>query len=81
MASLVNLTPKYLSALFHKETGQTLTVFIHKVLIEKAKNLLEHSSTHILYISFSNNISIWQLFYFMFLYFSLTYFMKSLIII
>ena len=43
LASLVNLTPKYLSALFHKETGQTLTVFIHKVLIEKAKNLLAHS--------------------------------------
>lgn len=43
LASLVNLTPKYLSALFHKETGQTLTVFIHKVLIEKAQNLLAHS--------------------------------------
>ena len=43
LASLVNLTPKYLSALFHKETGQTLTVFIHKVLIEKAQNLLAYS--------------------------------------
>ena len=32
-----------MSALFHKETGQTLTVFIHKVLIEKAQNLLVYS--------------------------------------
>lgn len=32
-----------MSALFHKETGQTLTVFIHKVLIEKAQNLLAYS--------------------------------------
>ncbi len=43
LASLVNLTPKYLSALFHKETGQTLTAFINYVLIEKAQNLLIHT--------------------------------------
>lgn len=43
LASLVNLTPKYLSAQFHKEAGQTLTVFIHHVLIEKAQNLLAYS--------------------------------------
>ena len=67
LASLVNLTPKYLSALFHKETGQTLTVFIHKVLIEKAKNLLAHSdyslgeiSTYLNFSSQSYFISIFK---------------------
>lgn len=67
LASLVNLTPKYLSALFHKETGQTLTVFIHKVLIEKAQNLLAHSdyslgeiSTYLNFSSQSYFISIFK---------------------
>ena len=67
LASLVNLTPKYLSALFHKETGQTLTVFIHKVLIEKAKNFLAHSdyslgeiSTYLNFSSQSYFISIFK---------------------
>ena len=67
LASLVNLTPKYLSALFHKETGQTLTVFIHKVLVEKAQNLLAHSdyslgeiSTYLNFSSQSYFISIFK---------------------
>ena len=67
LASLVNLTPKYLSALFHKETGQTLTVFIHKVLIEKAQNLLAYSdyslgeiSTYLNFSSQSYFISIFK---------------------
>ena len=67
LASLVNLTPKYLSALFHKETEQTLTVFIHKVLIEKAQNLLAHSdyslgeiSTYLNFSSQSYFISIFK---------------------
>ena len=67
LASLVNLTPKYLSALFHKETGQTLTVFIQRVLIEKAQNLLAHSdyslgeiSTYLNFSSQSYFISIFK---------------------
>lgn len=44
LSTLANLTPKYLSALFHKETGQTLTSFIHLVLVDKAKNLLAYSN-------------------------------------
>lgn len=67
LAASVNLTPKYLSALFHKETGQTLTVFIHRVLIEKAKNLLTHSayslgeiSTYLNFSSQSYFISIFK---------------------
>ena len=58
---------KYLSALFHKETGQTLTVFIHKVLIEKAQNLLAYSdyslgeiSTYLNFSSQSYFISIFK---------------------
>ena len=67
LAASVNLTPKYLSALFHKETGQTLTTFIHHVLIEKAKNLLTHSdyslgeiSTYLNFSSQSYFISIFK---------------------
>ena len=43
LALSVNLTPKYLSALFHKETGHTLTDYRNQVLIEKAKNMLSYS--------------------------------------
>ena len=67
LAASVNLTPKYLFALFHKETGQTLTTFIHHVLIEKAKNLLTHSdyslgeiSTYLNFSSQSYFISIFK---------------------
>jgi YesN/AraC family two-component response regulator len=37
LASLVNLTPKYLSALFHIETGQTLTVLSIKFLSKRQR--------------------------------------------
>ena len=67
LAASVNLTPKYLFDLFHKETGQTLTTFIHHVLIEKAKNLLAHSdyslgeiSTYLNFSSQSYFISIFK---------------------
>lgn len=43
LAKEVNLTPKYLSALFHKETGQTLSSFIDRKRISEAKNLLVYS--------------------------------------
>lgn len=56
LAKEVNLTPKYLSYLFHKETGQTLSSFIEDIRINKAKNLLiysEYSYNHIShYLSF-----------------------------
>jgi AraC-like DNA-binding protein len=43
LAKEVNLTPKYLSYLFRKETGQTLSSFIEDIRINKAKNLLVYS--------------------------------------
>lgn len=43
LASHTNLTPKYLSALFRKETGQTIRSFILDAKMEKAKNLLAYS--------------------------------------
>ena len=43
LAAKVHLTPKYLSFLFHKEVGETITSFIHSVVIEEAKNLLTYS--------------------------------------
>lgn len=56
LAKEVNLTPKYLSALFRKETGQTLSAFIMDKKISEAKTLLaysEHSYLHISdYLSF-----------------------------
>ncbi|MDF2873019.1 MAG: AraC-type DNA-binding protein [Anaerocolumna sp.] len=43
LAREVGLTPKYLSYLFHKETGTKLTTFIEEKRIEEAKNLLAFS--------------------------------------
>jgi AraC-like DNA-binding protein len=43
LAKQVNLTQKYLSCLFHKETGQTLSAFIEDCRINEAKNLLVYS--------------------------------------
>lgn len=43
LANVVNLTEKYLSALFHKETGQTLSAFIEEKRVGEAKNLLIYS--------------------------------------
>lgn len=40
----VNLTPKYLSWLFHRETGMTLSAFIEEKRIQEAKNLLIYSN-------------------------------------
>lgn len=56
LAEEVNLTPKYLSYLFRKETGQTLSSFIEEKKINEAKNLLiysQYSCSHISqYLSF-----------------------------
>lgn len=43
LASEVKLTPKYLSFLFQKETGQRLSTFIEDKKINEAKNLLTYS--------------------------------------
>jgi AraC-type DNA-binding domain-containing proteins len=43
LAQEVHLTPKYISCLFRKETGQTISSFIENQKIEKAKNLLRYS--------------------------------------
>ena len=43
LADKVHLTPKYLSFLFHKETGTNITTFIMGKKMEEAKNLLLYS--------------------------------------
>ena len=40
LADQVGLTPKYLSFLFHKETGSPLRVYVEQQKIQEAKNLL-----------------------------------------
>jgi AraC-like DNA-binding protein len=67
LAIEVHLTPKYLSHLFHKETGQTLTEFIEAKRIEEAKNLLIYSqysyskiSTYLCFNSHSYFISVFK---------------------
>ena len=67
LAKDVNMTPKYLSFLFHKETGQTISSFIEEARINKAKNLLIYSqfsyseiSQYLLFNSQSYFISIFK---------------------
>jgi AraC-like DNA-binding protein len=55
LAKKVNLTPKYLSNLFHKETGQTLGSFIEDKKISEAKNLLKF--TQYSYSQISSSLS------------------------
>lgn len=43
LASEANLAPKYLSSLFRKTTGQTLTSYIEEKRIDEAKRLLVYS--------------------------------------
>lgn len=43
LAELVSLSPTYLSKLFKKETGQTVSNYIATSKIETAKNMLEYS--------------------------------------
>lgn len=43
LADLVNLSPSYLSKLFKKETGTTITNYISSSKIETAKNMLSYS--------------------------------------
>lgn len=62
LAEELNLTPKYLSHLFHKETGETLSTLIEKVKIEKAKNLLAYSDYS--YRDISSSLSFYSQSYF-----------------
>jgi len=59
LARLTSLTPKYLSLLFRKETGRTLSDFIESSRIDEAKNLLVYSrysySQISEYLSFSSH--------------------------
>ncbi len=52
LADEIHLTPKYLSALFSKETGTSLTQFINKLRIEQARHMLD--STDMSYLEISN---------------------------
>ncbi len=47
MADYCNVTPGYLSAQFHKETGMTLTEYIHSVRIKRSTMLLNSTSNSI----------------------------------
>lgn len=57
LADMVNLTPKYLSYLFKKETGENLINFVQKVSIEESKNLLQYSDYSLSRISSYLNFS------------------------
>ena len=47
LASLQNITPAYLSNVFHKETGEKLTDFVNKKRINYAKQLLDTTNLQI----------------------------------
>ena len=51
LAKLVNLSPTYLSKLFHKEVGTTVSAYITKKRIETAENMLKFSDYSCLEIS------------------------------
>lgn len=46
-AKLLNVNPSYLSTLFKKETGVTLTDYVNKKRVERAKHLLKNGNTQI----------------------------------
>lgn len=59
LADYVNLTPSYLSSLFKKETGISISSYIRKERIESAKNMLKYSNYSYLdisnYLAFSSH--------------------------
>ena len=59
MAKLCNLTPQYLSLLFHKETGKTITDYIMYEKLETAKQMITFSEHTLLeiasYLGFSSH--------------------------
>ncbi len=46
-AEILNVNPSYLSTLFKKETGMTLTDYVNQKRIEKAKHLLQSSNMQV----------------------------------
>lgn len=58
LAEYLNLTESYLSKLFHKEMGVSVSSYILDLKIEKSKNLLQYSDYNIVdianYLSFSS---------------------------
>lgn len=57
LSKIAKLSPKYLSTLFHKETGETISDFVSKVIIDEAKNLLTYSDYSLSEISSYLNFS------------------------
>ncbi len=47
MAEMVHLSPQYLSALFHKETGQTISAYVQEQRLRLARSMLESSTKNI----------------------------------
>lgn len=44
IAQYVNMNPSYFSRMFKQKTGENLSAYIHRLRIEKAKDLIENSS-------------------------------------
>ncbi|MCR5468975.1 MAG: AraC family transcriptional regulator [Lachnospiraceae bacterium] len=57
VAAEVHITPKYLSALFIKETGISFSDYVQDIRIQKAKQLLESSDLSLLEITNMLNFS------------------------
>ena len=57
ITQMIELSPKYLSVLFRKEVGITISEYIQQTKIEEAKKLLAYSSNSILDISSLLNFS------------------------
>jgi AraC-like DNA-binding protein len=57
LAEEVNLSPKYLSDLFRRETGQTVLSYIQEQKIREAKFLLRHTEDSLGEISHRLNFS------------------------
>lgn len=66
LANYLNISQSYLSILFHREMGITLSQYIQKLKIEKAKNILQYSSYSIIdianYLSFASQSHFIQVF-------------------
>ena len=52
MAAILHVSPNYLSRLFRRETGLTLTAFVHRVRLDHAVALLGESNRSISEIAY-----------------------------
>lgn len=57
LAEMTHLSPQYLSTLFHKETGQTISAYIQAQKLKLAQNLLANSTKNIAEIAAYLNFS------------------------